>query len=109
MINFISIMVQQIFYLNDHWDDMREKGFVSNRIFDGLACGAFILTDKVNSMGDLEDFIAVYETPEELKEHIEYYLNNPDKRLEKAQKGMNYVSENHTFKERAKVFSEAIL
>ena len=33
--------------LNDHWDDMRERGFVSNRIFDALACGAPVVTDEV--------------------------------------------------------------
>jgi spore maturation protein CgeB len=33
--------------LNDHWDDMREKGFISNRIFDGLASGALIISDQV--------------------------------------------------------------
>jgi FkbM family methyltransferase len=33
--------------LNDHWDSMRENGFVSNRIFDVLACGAPIVTDRI--------------------------------------------------------------
>ena len=26
--------------LNDHWDDMREHGYISNRVYDALACGA---------------------------------------------------------------------
>ncbi|MGB1207560.1 MAG: glycosyltransferase family protein, partial [Paracoccaceae bacterium] len=30
--------------LNDHWDDMREQGFISNRIFDAAASGAYIIT-----------------------------------------------------------------
>ena len=33
--------------LNDHWDSMRESGFVSNRIFDALACGAPLVTDRI--------------------------------------------------------------
>lgn len=33
--------------LNDHWDDMRETGFISNRIFDVLATGARLLSDDV--------------------------------------------------------------
>lgn len=94
--------------LNDHWDDMREKGFVSNRIFDGLACGAFILTDRVNAMGRLEDFVQVYDTSEELKKLIKYYLENPEERLKKALKGISYVRNNHTFKVRAKQFSDSI-
>lgn len=33
--------------LNDHWDSMREHGFVSNRAFDVLACGVPLVTDFV--------------------------------------------------------------
>ncbi len=32
--------------LNDHWDDMRDEGFISNRIYDALACGAFVISDR---------------------------------------------------------------
>jgi len=32
--------------LNDHWDDMLTYGYVSNRIFDALACGAQIISDR---------------------------------------------------------------
>ncbi len=94
--------------LNDHWDDMREQGFVSNRIFDGLACGAFIITDRVCSMGDLQPFVHSYDNSEDLRESIDYYLAHPEERFLKAQAGMKYIRENHTFKERAKQFSESI-
>jgi spore maturation protein CgeB len=30
--------------LNDHWEDMRAEGFISNRIYDALACGAFVIS-----------------------------------------------------------------
>jgi spore maturation protein CgeB len=33
--------------LNDHWDDMREHGFLSNRLFDAVASGARVVTDAV--------------------------------------------------------------
>ncbi len=39
--------------LNDHWDTMREAGFISNRLFDGVACGARIISDDVPGMGAL--------------------------------------------------------
>lgn len=94
--------------LNDHWDDMRQKGFISNRIFDGLACGAFILTDKVNNMGQIENYVDVYETKEELNERITFNLNNRDKRVKKSQEGRFFVLENHTFRQRSKVFSSSI-
>jgi GT2 family glycosyltransferase len=31
--------------LNDHWDDMSEHGFLSNRLFDAVAAGARVVTD----------------------------------------------------------------
>ena len=33
--------------LNDHHEEMREWGFVSNRVFDALACGAMVLSDHL--------------------------------------------------------------
>ena len=94
--------------LNDHWDDMRDKGFISNRIFDGLACGAFILSDKVRDMGELGKYVQTYETRDELHKHIHYYLTHTKKRQEIARKGMEYVQNNHTFKKRAEQFSNTI-
>ena len=94
--------------LNDHWDDMREQGFVSNRIFDGLACGAFIITDRVQGMGKLEKYMQVYDSKAELGQYIETYLNNPEKRNKTALAGKEYVIKNHTFSQRAKQLSESI-
>jgi hypothetical protein len=39
--------------LNDHWEQMRVEGFVSNRLFDAAAAGARVVTDDVAGLGDL--------------------------------------------------------
>ncbi|WP_162794389.1 glycosyltransferase [Nocardioides houyundeii] len=39
--------------LNDHWEDMRTEGFVSNRLFDAAASGARVITDDVEGLGGL--------------------------------------------------------
>jgi GT2 family glycosyltransferase len=39
--------------LNDHWEDMRNNGFLSNRLFDAVASGARVITDEVVGLGDL--------------------------------------------------------
>lgn len=39
--------------LNDHWEDMRELGFISNRLFDAVACGARVLSDPVAGASEL--------------------------------------------------------
>ena len=41
--------------LNDHWDSMRDWGFVSNRIFDALACGAPVISDDMPEVAELFD------------------------------------------------------
>ncbi len=39
--------------LNDHWADMAEQGFVSNRLFDAVACGARVVSDAVEGVEEL--------------------------------------------------------
>ena len=43
--------------LNDHWADMRAGGFVSNRLFDAVACGARVLSDDLPGV-DLDALFA---------------------------------------------------
>jgi len=89
--------------LNDHWDDMREKGFISNRLFDGLAAGAFIISDDVESIKDvLEDSVVTYKNREDLEKKINYYLEHPEERRRLAQKGKAVVLSRHTFDLRTK-------
>jgi spore maturation protein CgeB len=90
--------------LNDHWGDMRTKGFISNRIFDGLASGAFILSDNIEGMGELEPFVQKYNTDKELAQLIDYYLSQPALRQQTAQQGMQFIIDHHTFAHRAEQF-----
>ena len=39
--------------LNDHWEDMAAEGFVSNRLFDAVACGARVVSDDVAGLDAL--------------------------------------------------------
>lgn len=45
--------------LNDHWEDMREHGFVSNRVFDVLACAAPLISDEIVLPDEIEGFVDV--------------------------------------------------
>ena len=57
--------------LNDHWDDMREKGFISNRIFDGFASGALIISDHIKGAENVfGETLITYDTPDELNNLI---------------------------------------
>lgn len=53
--------------LNDHWEDMRRDGFISNRLFDAVASGARVVTDDVPGLGGLfGSSVQVYRTPADL-------------------------------------------
>ena len=87
--------------LNDHWEDMRDWDFPSNRLFDALACGTFVISDKIPSAETLfEGNIVTYDDADDLNKKIEYYLTHEEERKEKAQKGMEIVLKNHTFDNR---------
>ncbi len=62
--------------LNDHWSDMKDKGFISNRIFDAIACGTVILTDHVRDIEKVfPDAVVVYDTQDELNDKIREALD----------------------------------
>ncbi len=52
--------------LNDHWEDMRDKQFVNNRIFDALACGLPVISDTCDELREIfPDAVLHYSTREE--------------------------------------------
>lgn len=87
--------------LNDHWDDMREKGFISNRLFDGIAAGAFIISDDMPEIHDVfKGSIVTYTDSDDLREKVKFYMENPDEREKITKAGHKLVAENHTFEHR---------
>ena len=94
--------------LNDHWDDMRDKGFISNRIFDGFAAGSFIISDNIKTEKIFGDALVTYQTPEELEKLIDLYLEDEKLRTEKAGKGSKIVLEGHTYRDRTARILEVI-
>jgi hypothetical protein len=53
------------FTLNDHWGDMAEFGFVNNRVFDALACGLPLISDRHDELVSLFPHGLVYCTDRE--------------------------------------------
>jgi GT2 family glycosyltransferase len=88
--------------LNDHWDDMREHGYISNRVYDALACGALVLSDDVPGLTERfgGDVVAVYRSRAELHELIERFLADPVERARRGELGRAAVLAQHTFAHR---------
>ncbi|HST55742.1 MAG TPA: glycosyltransferase [Solirubrobacteraceae bacterium] len=87
--------------LNDHWDDMRAHGYISNRVYDALACGALVLSDDVPGLRErFGDAVLTYGSPEELRELIDRFLADPHERRRRGDLGRAIVLDGHTFARR---------
>jgi len=57
--------------LNDHWEDMLTHGYLSNRIFDALACGAQIVSDCPRGTESILPGMKYYQDQPSFKAQIE--------------------------------------
>lgn len=100
--------------LNDHWADMRDLGFVSNRVFDVLASGGRLLTDEVEGLDEItrtvlpERGVARFRTVEDLdavlaEEGDAWYDETSLRALS------DHVRKEHSFRARARVLLEDVL
>ncbi len=89
--------------LNDHWSDMASWGFLSNRLFDVLACGTPVISDAVPEITDVfGDTVQTYDGPQDLKRLVEAALTDPGGARERANRGRDLVLAAHTFDHRAR-------
>ena len=90
--------------LNDHWEDMRAHGIVSNRIFDALACGATVVTDPVDGLPAApEGRLRTYDGPDDLRRVVEEVT-----RREAALPSPWLALSEHTFDARAAALVETV-
>ncbi|MCW5951348.1 MAG: glycosyltransferase [Propionibacteriaceae bacterium] len=95
--------------LNDHWEDMARHGFVSNRLFDAVACGARVLSDPVDGATELfEGCVQFASTPAEVAQLLgqpEAAWPDETQRLSVAER----VRREHSFDERARRLLDHVL
>lgn len=88
--------------LNDHWDSMRDNGFLSNRLFDGSGVGTPILTDPVAGLADVfGDTISEAGDANRFSAIVADCMTNPAPYLERARRAHEIVMAGHTFDHRA--------
>lgn len=83
------------------------KGYSSLRLWNCFACGSMIITKKIPEMETymplrIGEHIDEFSTLSDLKEKIDYYLLNENKREEIALNGMNNTLQNRTWSNVAK-------
>ena len=95
--------------LNDHRQDMREAGFVANRIFDVTASQGFIISDYMPEIEEIYgDSIPMWHNEVEFKNLVNYYLNHPEERAKKSQKAHKITMKNYTIDAIGARFEEEI-
>jgi glycosyltransferase involved in cell wall biosynthesis len=95
--------------LNDHWESMRTLGFVSNRVFDVLACGAPLVTDRVAGFPpELADACHFFDENTPLQEAIAKATREPGTLNEQGHAVAELVRQKHSFDARAARIIEVV-
>ena len=95
--------------LNDHWPDMAAEGFLSNRLYDAAACGAFVVSDRVEGIdAEFDGGVVAFTDGAELRALVDRYLADEDGRAAHAMAARDAVLARHTFAHRAERILEVI-
>ena len=95
--------------LNDHAAGMRREGFLSNRLYDAAASGAFIVSDEVDGLGsEFDGGVVAYRDRADLRALIDRHLADPGLRRAAVDRSLGAVLERHTFGQRVRSLLEAI-
>lgn len=95
--SLLSYYYNAAIVLNDHWDDMREQGFVSNRIFDVTACEGFIISDHIDVITtDYQGCVPTFSSEKELVDLIHYYMEHEQERKTLAKTARQITHDHHT-------------
>lgn len=95
--------------LNDHWSDMLAKGFVSNRLYDALACNTLVLTDTGQGVEEaVGDYIETFASEEEFKQKVSYLMTHPEARKEKTKGAREFILKEHSFDARVRTMMPVI-
>jgi spore maturation protein CgeB len=94
--------------LNDHWREMADDGFLSNRLFDAVASGARVVSDEAAGLTDVfGDAVVTYSSPDQLgqllNEPLESVFADRSRRIDNAAR----IAAEHSFDARAAELIEA--
>ncbi|MGJ3245146.1 MAG: tetratricopeptide repeat protein [Elainellaceae cyanobacterium] len=89
--------------LNDHWDTMRQMGFLSNRLFDAAACGAVIVSDSIPGLDAVfGTHVITYQEAQELPERVQMGLNQREQTRGDRLAFAEHIRRYHSFDQRAR-------
>ena len=80
-----------------------QRDIVTMRVFDAMACGAFVLAEQSDDLAALFDIgkeVVCYQSRDELVRMVGHYLDNPGERRALAAAGQRAVRARHTIDQR---------
>ncbi|OIJ11245.1 hypothetical protein BKP37_16510 [Anaerobacillus alkalilacustris] len=90
--------------LNDHYDDMKQFGFINNRIFDALSCGLPVISDYHEELHQLfPTEILYYKNKKEFLQAVETVIFQYPKLKANVDRIQPKIHEEHSFQARAKI------
>jgi hypothetical protein len=93
---------------------MSQYGEVTRRIFEGMACGKMVITDRLAPNTGLADMfvdgqdIVYFDNAQDAIDKIRYFSSHENERDQIAKNGYEKVMANHTVKQRIDVFEKEI-
>lgn len=98
--------------VDDHYEDMLEKGFINTRIMEALACGLPVISDYSDTLEDMfGDAILYYRDEKEFVEQVRYIEENYRVVKERVLNLYPIIRDNYSFESNARKlikFSEEI-
>lgn len=89
--------------LNDHTEEMRRDGFVSNRVYDVLACGTPLVTERMSGLPDgFADALLLYGDDEEFLARVGEIPHVADRMTARLRAFAAHVRAEHSFDARAR-------
>jgi Glycosyl transferases group 1 len=95
--------------LNDHWDDMKDYGFINNRTFDALACGLPVISDWHDELYSMiPSGILYYQDRAEFEKCVDRLLLEYPRVLEEVQKASERVTQHFSFEDRVRELCDLV-
>jgi spore maturation protein CgeB len=95
--------------LNDQWETMQTWGFVSNRVFDALACEAPVISEDLPEIAELFDgAVLTFHDGPELRALVDEVLADRTAARARAARGRALIEARHTFDHRAAQLIDAL-
>ena len=86
-----NIYLSSVIALGYHSNAAIEQQSISQRIFEGMSYGCIVLTNSLTAEKYTDGICIYVKDKKEAENKIQYYLDNPEERKEKQEKGYKWV------------------